>query len=406
MSRKNIRCFILVLFLFAGGIGFAQSAIPTFSGEQIAAHGKVTVLILVAASTGEENKAVKDILSQSIRIEVENAGFKAESRSLNADRVKDLLGDRDKLNSSLLKFSQKANADFTIFCTYKLIKDTLKLEFSLFDTGKSSITNSRKMDVKLNLFSDIVISSAVSGLIKESEQRVQYVAANKPVNIETPGSTGNAEVSKKSQGDTASQNTAGNFSAGSKSAQNESAALKPEDRGRVIKGGGIVITLPKKYRHLDFGLGFAPFIPIGGLSTYLKIAYNPYAVFSYRVFIPFGIVGIGFRIGSSIGYASGIAARGILTLSPVGIDISYATFRMAFLSLFLRTTGGMAIIALFPEGETLSGAAFPYVEGGAGLSIFFTDSLKLSAEVAYSVYFNPDPLIMGLVPTLMLSILL
>ena len=96
------RCFlsiVLVFFLFVCRLGFAQSAIPTFSTEQLKTHGRVTVLILVTVSSGEENKTVKDILSQSIRIEVENAGFKAETRSLSVEKAQGFLKDKEKLNA-------------------------------------------------------------------------------------------------------------------------------------------------------------------------------------------------------------------------------------------------------------------------------------------------------------------
>ena len=401
MSQTKTYRFVLVFFLFVCRLGFAQSAIPTFSTEQLKTHGRVTVLILVTVSSGEENKTVKDILSQSIRIEVENAGFKAETRSLSVEKAQGFLKDKEKLNARLLKVSRRAGADFTIFCTYNLNKDKLKSEFSLFDVEKGGVINRKNTDVKLDLSSDIAISSSIAELIKESEQRIQYIAEEKPANEEVSEKSVNAATKSISAGEIKSSEV--------KSAslrQGKAAGQMPKDGGEIVKGGGIVITLPKKYKHLDFGLGFAPFIPIGELSSYLTVAYNPYTSFSYRVFIPFGIIGAGLRVGSGIGYASGIAEKGILSMSPVGINISYSTFRMAFLSLFLRAAGGMAIIAFFPEGGTISGAAVPYVEGGAGLSIFFTDSLKLSAEAAYTVFFNSDPLIMGLVPSLMLSLLL
>ena len=414
---SKIRRFVLVLFLFAGRLCFAQSAIPTFSNEQLKAHGKVDVLIIVSAYSGEENNAVKDILSQSIRIEVENAGFKAQTRSLSRERVRDFFKDSDKLNAGLLRISQRSKADFTIFCMYNLNKYKLKLEFSLFDTEQRSIINRKSADIRLDLSSDIFISFTIEELIKESEQRIQYVAEGKPVN---PGGP-NASVSAKTERTSAAASTGGEgiSPAGTSAAETKTSGVKsapsrqgqkavqiPENEGKIIKGGGVVITLPKKYKHLDFGLGFAPFIPIGELGSYLTVAYNPYASFSYRVFVPFGIISAGFRIGSGIGYASGIAEKGILSLSPVGINISYSTFRMTFLSLFLRAAGGMAVIAFFPEGGTISGAAVPYAEAGAGFSVFFTNSLKLSAETAYSVFFNSDPLIMGLIPSLMLSLLL
>ena len=418
MLRRNIRFFILVLFLFVSNFAFAQSAIPTFSSKQVVAHGKVKVLIIVAASSGEENKSLNDILSQSIRIEVENAGFKSELRTLHIDRVKDILADSTKLNSRLLKISQKASADFTVFCEYSLKKDSLTSGFYLFDTGKGSIINKKEADIKLDLSSDTVISSVIASLIKGSEQRIQEIALNKPVNKPANTESSVSEINKES-GRQVSKGAGTENATGSKTGTNSvletptqssstkaeaSAASEPE--GRVIKGGSVTISLPKKYKHLNFGIGFAPFIPVGDLGDYLLIAYNPYAVFSYRFFVSFGILSPGFRMGSNIGYASGVARHGILTLSPIGIDISYATFRMAFLSLFLRATGGMAVITFFPEGGSISGTAVPYFEGGAGLNIFLTDSFKLTAEAAYSVYFNSEPLIMGLVPSLMLSFLL
>ncbi len=152
-------------------------------------------------------------------------------------------------------------------------------------------------------------------------------------------------------------------------------------------------------KHFEISTGFAPFLVTGEMSNYFKVGYLVSLYGNFLIDLAAGQLGIGWFSGINIFRAEGVVAATDNLLISLGLDLRYRIDNGSPLGLFVHISGGPAI---FIVDSTLKGGlvnVMPYVMGGIGLSLAFSDFFGIAADMSYAVFFEQSILIMGFTPS-------
>jgi hypothetical protein len=154
---------------------------------------------------------------------------------------------------------------------------------------------------------------------------------------------------------------------------------------------------------LRLSAGFAPFLPSGMAREYFDVGYFPSLSGSYSLGLLDGRLEVGLFLGAALFRADGNIPGINNVMYPIGLQLSFVVWRNDFLSAFAHLAGGPAIITVWPGKEGLS-KTIPFALGGAGLGWRITGWLGLAAEISYLAAFEELFPIMGIVPSIYLTI--
>ena len=340
------------------------------------------VLEITRSFKTEESRSFRRIISDSVRWELERSGLLVISEpDLSGDSSIESLYKGDKIDeNSLLKLARQVKADFVIIGEFTTRNREILLDFSWYDVEEERFSASSSKLEKVDLMLDRVISEAVSEILYAVRKRLANFSRSEFKRPSEAEGTAPASVSKES----------------------EQQDISRQDEIKAVKGETIdtrpEMQIPRG-KHFELSTGFAPFLVTGAASKYFKIGYLASLYGNFRIDLGTGQLGIGWFFGINIFGAEGVVAATDNLLIPLGLDFRYIIGNGLPLGLFVHISGGPAI---FIVDSTLKGGlvnVMPYVMGGIGLSLPFSDFFGIAVDTSYAVFFEQSILIMGFTPS-------
>ncbi len=155
---------------------------------------------------------------------------------------------------------------------------------------------------------------------------------------------------------------------------------------------------------LSLGVGFAPFLVTGEARGYFEMGYLSSLYAAWFPSIMGRHLGIGLYAGANLFRAEGQLTPTDNLLSPFGPDLRLVLGSGRRLSLFAHVSGGPAIVTVGLGSGSVLSKTIPYALGGAGLQLRLLRHLGLAADVSYLVFFEEFMPIMGVTPSLYLTL--
>jgi hypothetical protein len=397
-----LACCVLVFLSSASVSAQSQAITPQTSRPQ----AKPSVLIASLPVEGARDDGVRKVLASVMRFQLERLGTQSLLYATTDEEalVRDLLGgaepDPDLLVTSLLELFSGLNHDFLALAGYIKEKEEIQVSFYIADLGRGEILASASRRAPIDFALDEAMIGTFQDMLRRAQGRIQEVSRRK------------AE----------------------EAAQVAEAAGEGQETGEEVRRGGDAITpeplpLPEqrigegraaeeRFRHFEFSIGFAPFVPIGVAEEVFSLSYAPFVYGNYRIPLSVGILGVGVCTGLNIfdSEEAGLASY-FHYVVPVGIDVRYTSAERSRLGLFARADLGVAINvsdfgslpAIAQEGLS---RFLVYGSGGVGAMFAFSRSVGIATDVMYEtfVYFYEEESgggirtdwIMGFVPSIYL----
>ena len=335
--------------------------------DMTAAEGKearpAAVLVITHSMKREEGRSFRQVISNTVIWELERSGLLVirESDLKGGSGAENIFEGAEIEERSLFDLAGRVEADFVLTSEYLSEGKEIFIKFSWFDMEEERKSASASKLGKADLTLDEVIGEAVSEILAAVKERLAGFYLPGP---EEPVSAIRDET---------------------RNGGREKAGV-PGERG--LRGG----------KHFELSTGFAPFLVTGAVSKYFKVGYMASLYGNFRIDLAAGQLGIGWFTGINIFRAEGVVAAADNLLIPIGPDFRYVIGSGLPLGLFVHVSGGPAI---FIVDSTLKGglvSVMPYVMGGIGFSLPFTDHIGIAADMSYTVFFEKSTTIMGFTP--------
>jgi len=339
---------------------------------------QLTVLSVTYSSLENESAIIMNIISKSVKFELEYRGFKVVL--INEKQNNDMLAmlKNDKNNKDIiLQLAHDANAQFVIISRYKSFNESLEIDFYWYNVESSTLASTTRFEKRrLDLSFDTYLALAISDVLNN----------NKELSLASASGAYSTKPTNHIETITPSQ------------------ALEPQiedwDKDEKEKQNVVSTTSsPKEYKpRFEFLVGAAPFLAIGRASDYFKVGLMPSFCVNYHFHIDSMYLAIGLSIGVTMFSAEG--TRSILEsyLIPVGFDIRFGVNDIAFMAFYIHASGGMAFLAINTNDGELKSKMLPFVVGGIGLTFPFFDNMGLAIDANYMVFFEQQSPIMGFAP--------
>lgn len=347
-------CLLLVLMIL--------TVIASAEGESRPA----VVLLITRAGAAGSSRSFQQIISNSMRFELERSGLQVISVSdLGTDFSLETLYRQNEIDEgSLQALARQLQADFVIAAKYSGGDEEILLDLSWYDVEGERFTASNSKTGKVDLSLDRFIGRAIAEILTAVDDRLAAFSLSRvQKSIEADGTQADGRE-----------------------------AIEVSLQSRVARR-----------KHLEISTGFSPFLATGEVSEYFKIGYLVSLQVNYRINLPSGQLGIGIYSGINLFRAEGVAASSDNFLIPIGADFRYVVGNGFPLGLFIHIGGGPAIFMLNSAVEGRLSKVIPYVMGGIGLSLPFTDFLGIAVDMSYAVFFEKSTLIMGFTPSVYIN---
>ncbi|MBA7654183.1 hypothetical protein ES703_62059 [subsurface metagenome] len=272
----------------------------------------------------------------------------------------------------MLNLARGVEADFVITGEYSSKDNDIQIDFNWYDVSESRLSASVSKSSRLGLTLDMIIAEAIDDILVQAEDRL----ASFSTRLEVEGFEGFVEQESVQL------------------PENHSAAKQIIDKRKD--------TDARIIKHFEFSIGFSPFLVNAGASEYFKIGFMPSFYVSYRISMSIGQLGLGIYAGINRFLAEGVIASAECLLIPIGVDLRYGTYDGLPIGLFVRISGGPAILTINPNETGRLSKVIPYVLGGIGLNIPFTKTFGIAVDTSYAVFFEKQYPIMGFIPSLYL----
>ena len=378
-----------VLFILGSVRVYSQS-------EKTAPLPKPSVLIASLPLEGSRDEGVRKVLASVMRFQLERMGTQTLLFSTTDEEalVRDLFGEEERnpefLTKSLMEFFSGVNHEFLALAGYIKEGEEIQVSFFIADLQRGEILASASQRARIDFTLDEAMIRTLRDMLPEAAGRIEDVARRKA-----------AEAA---------------ILAGEQQAA-EGAAVETGDQSTSI-------PLPLKeqpeerFRHFEFSIGFAPFVPVSVANDVFGLSYLPFVYGSYRIPLSAGILALGLYTALNIfdSEEAGIASY-FHYVVPIGIDARFTTLEGNPIGLFVRASTGVAINvsdfsslpAIAEEGLSRFMA---YAAGGVGVMYAISRNVGIAVDVMYEtfVYFwqsdsgggiNTD-WIMGFVPSVYL----
>ncbi len=368
ISRLLMRSRILLACLILMTI----PNILSVADESVSPHA--LVLVIVRPSGMVENALFREVIADSIKFELERAGLQvilsSEPTEVSPVKGVDEAGDIDV--NSMLNLARSVEADFVITGEYSSKDNDIQIDFNWYDVSESRLSVSVSKSSRLGLTLDMIIAEAIDDILIQAKDRL--------ANFSTRPKEKTFEGSVQQESEQLPENQA---------AAKQTIDKQIDADARIIK-------------RFEFSIGFSPFLVNAGASEYFKIGFMPSFYVSYRINMPIGWLGLGIYAGINSFLAEGVLASSECLLIPLGVDLRYATGEGTSIGLFVRISGGPAILTINPNETGRLSKVIPYVLGGIGLNIPFTRSFGIAVDTSYTIFFEKQHPIMGFTPSVYL----
>jgi hypothetical protein len=361
MGNPRVRTvFLLLLFLASRPI--------TTADEQSTS----TVALSVETSGDEADQALGSIIFDLVAVELEWAGF-----SVRSDGGVD-------------------HGGHEVSVTYETSENEMRFAFAWTVARSTQATIERTVDVGLGM--DFLIANAIRQLVSQAGVRA----------LDATESSGVSESSGESESQEPVSNPEtvgrGDGVGGSENADRTTSDTRPEvadrrggDARTAPETGTGAISEPGRGRLLlDAGGGL--FVSVGSAARYFAAALGASVYLGYQ--IPSGWLGLGVAASGSRFYAEGIALSSVGYLAGVGPGI-----RLILSSgPFLQFSGGPAILGLDNVRTGFVYGTMPYASAKIGVPAQFSPSVRLLASVEFQAFFLGTIVLMGISPSVELSV--
>jgi hypothetical protein len=368
--------------------------------DEPAGAKKVVMTIASAMDTGKSDTLEK-VLNESMHVALEVAGFRWTTPGVGWSASAAWPEDGEPSEwSDLYDQGAEESVDLILAAYYQLDGSSVSIDFQLHDVEERKQTFSLKADGKFDLTFDKIVAEAVEEIVARSG-----VSPTHPYTAADAGGEDQAEPVAVAA--TPKENGAGPSPSDASPGESEP---KPAISTPAVDVGEPGIEPAKeppqieKIRRLELSAGFAPFLTVGGASEYFRFGLIPSLYANYRIPVGSGYLAVGIFSGANYFRASGIIATSDSLLIPVGLDFRLAPIGGTRLSLFLRLSGGPAMLILNPNKTGALTKVVPYALGGIGINLAISRWFGFTLDSSFSFFYEQSLPIMGYTPSVYLFI--
>ncbi len=362
-DKKGISRPLIVALILAFLIVRAACCQETVGQEAADQEGRMEklwplVLEVTQESTQEENPLFQKVIEEAVTLEMGRTGLRVVSLSevFEASETSDI---------DLFELGKKAEAEFVLSSTYSVTAGTIQIGFSWFDVGENRSRPTVYRSSRVDLALDRIIREAVSEILESEKDRIASLVK---------------EVERE-------ERTTSN----GKATTDEQASAKLEGASQKETS----IELRKRF---EVSAGLSPFIATGNVSEYFKLGLMPLLYGGYRIPLQGGIIAIGLMAGINIFQAEGLITSSRNLLIPAGPDLRYTFSSGGPIELYARLAGGPALFIVNVKGTGQFTKILPFATAGIGFSFPLSETLGLTIDASYAIYFDTDGLLMGFTP--------
>ncbi|HUV08865.1 MAG TPA: hypothetical protein VMX75_14125, partial [Spirochaetia bacterium] len=362
--RLLILAFFLTVLIFAVRV--------SVSAKEEAPRSPV-VLMVVRPLKADSDRKLLSVIADSLRLEMRRAGLEIISvNKLGGDPLAGSIIQSQTIDlSQLFALAETQQADFVLVATYSEEASSVSLTCEVYDTRKKVLTASASRTSRLGLNLDEIIAECVRELVDKVGGTWVNLHPARDLKKEPVPSEGKILAEREAPPDIGER----------KRAEEEEA-----------------------FKRFQFTLGFAPFLVVGRASEFFKTGLSPSFYAGYWLKLPFGRLGFGLYVSIILFQPEDIEVTSSSFFIPLGGDVRYATGGASPLSLYLRASGGPAILLLNLNELGPQSKVVYYLLGGIGLEFALTRWFGLTLDSSYTLFFEGEEPIMGYIPSLYLSL--
>lgn len=329
-------------------------------------NGETGVLLSTESSDAEALNSLKYIINNTISLELQVAGYSVLRTEVLSDET-------------LQARAEKQRASFIIENIYSTADGVLDVEVNCYRVeGNEKIYSSSEI-IELDLNLDISVKAVAVEMVKAINSDIS-AHPEKVVEIEP---------------ETAEE-------------RDEKTVLIEEPETSEIKEEESVTVLPetvsyrpdKILKPLSISAGFSPFLAVGAVSDYFKIAYVPDISASYRLGTSFGYWSIGLFASLNYFEATGLLVSSENLLISLGPELKLGVDINSLMSLFVKLNGGVSLYMINRNNEGYENTFVPVFSGGLGLSFDIVPSFSISIAADFAFYIESSILISGFMPAI------
>jgi hypothetical protein len=366
--RMSIRR-IAVLALVASFSIFRGISLWAVEGQAAQPTADVQAIVIPMDTRGE---AFRQVVADVVK-------YGLERRGLEIAFIKDPSVARAGLNDKdLVSKAVGARASIALICRYVLAGPDISVSLQWFEAKTGVLTASAQKVGQGDLQFDTLVLQAIDDLLSQVGDRVSELAAKR------------ASLAK----DTRPADTPPEDSSSNSPAAEKAAAAQPP------KAAALPQVSPPAGSGLLFSSGFATFLPIGASASYFTVGYRPSVLGSYLFSTSDARIGIGLYGLMDYFRAQGAVEASNNFFIPLGLDLRYELDLRAPLIPFIHLTGGPALIVMATQIHGSYLKILPYAALGLGVELLVLPGLSIGLGVDYEVYFEMPYMIMGVSPSL------
>jgi hypothetical protein len=325
-------------------------------------------------------------------------------RSLLVDSVTLDLSDRDmeviagegfpRTVEEALLSSRAAEADFALVGTYALQERQVLLEIQWIDVGEQALSAQASRRGPLDLSFDAIVADAVREILSGQAERLASLPPRAVKAEAHPAVPLTSAAVEAKIADLALPEPAPPLQP-LVSPPVESPDTVAPPLPVITRAAGGEVTL----RKFAFSAGAAPFISTFNATKYFSMGLSVTVSGQYRFRLPGGILGIGLTTGANAFHGKGDYAQADVALIPLGPEAAYGTRTGSLLDFFVHVSGGPAVFAVRLSGGNPLAKVVPYLMGGMGLTMSMAESLAISIDNSYTVFFDSPNPVMAYAPS-------
>jgi hypothetical protein len=391
--RIGMRCaLLLVVVLLAAG----QTLQAQEQSETVMRRG--VIMLMDRPQNQEVQRLFQSIIAQSIRwnLERKNLGvIEKDASSYGTDGVSDPF--------QLLDTTDRSKADFVLLTEYANRGQELEIRMVWYDPQSGE----QLQEVTRRGRKDLVLDKMIREVVSELLTAVEPVIADLPMR-ELPAEQALFQpvTAGTGAGGASSTNTVNGHAPQTLPSQDGAPPRPaPPAEGGGTAGGAAETEEPRRSKHFDIALGFAPFIATGTASEYFKLGIMPVVNLSYLFQGDVSRFGLGIYGGVNTFTAAGNLSTAQTYLIPAGVSLRYEIGGERYPAVVFGIASGPALMLMTKEvtGEALMGLTF-FGRGTLGVRLPIGGTFAVLIEAGYDVFWEEPQPIMGFSPAVYTTI--
>ena len=361
------------------------------------AGAKKIVMTVTSTMDAERSDTLEKVLNESIHVALEVAGFRWTTPEGALPSAELLTADEGPAGwADLYDYGAAESIDFILAAFYQLEGSNVSIDFQLHDVGERKEMVAGEAKGRLDLTFDRVVAEAIEEMVVRSGVT--------PARPYTAGENGKEpDVAASADG----KNGASASPPDASPKESETAPAISTPAVGVGEPGIVPAQEPQEkttIQRLELSAGFAPFLTVGGASEYFRFGLLTSLYVNYRIPVGSGYLAVGIYAGANYFQATGIVATSDSLLIPAGVDFRLAPIGGTRLSLFLRLSGGPAVLILNPNKTGALSKVVPYALGGIGINLALGRWFGFTLDSSFSIFYVQSLPIMGYTPSVYLFI--